>query len=99
MPETGVCARVKAMQIFLFTFLIALALTMWGRSRFLKIYGQEIKNTISSGITGAELAERILKHRGIEGVSIIRGRGSFDPAWAGSARRGMETHHQPFERG
>ncbi len=66
------------MQIFVLTFMIALALTMWGRSRFLKVYGQEVGNTISSGITGAELAEKILRHRGIEGVSIIRGRGILE---------------------
>ena len=74
----GGCARLEVMQIFLIVFIIALTLTMWGRSRFLKIYGQEINNTISSGITGAELAERILRHRGVEGVSIVRGRGIFD---------------------
>jgi Zn-dependent membrane protease YugP len=63
------------MQIFLIVFAIALALTMWGRSRFLKVYGQESENIISSGITGAELAERILAHRGIGGVEIVTGRG------------------------
>ncbi|MEQ1842758.1 MAG: zinc metallopeptidase [Verrucomicrobiales bacterium] len=66
------------MQLFVLIFMIALALTMWGRSRFLKIYGQEAQNTISSRITGAELAEKILRHRGIEGVSIIRGRGILE---------------------
>ena len=77
LPETGGCARLGTMQIFLIVFIIALALTMWGRSRFLKVYGEEFKNTISSGITGAELAERILKHRGVGGISIVRGRGIF----------------------
>lgn len=75
LPGTGDCARLNPMQIFILVFMIALALTMWGRSRFLKVYSQEITNTISSGITGAELAERILRHSGVEGVSIVRGRG------------------------
>lgn len=66
------------MQLFLLIFMIALALTMWGRSRFLKVYGQETKYTIASKITGAELAEKILRHCGIEGVSVIRGRGILE---------------------
>lgn len=41
------------MQVFFLVFMIALALTMWGRSRFLKIYNQESRNLISSGLTGA----------------------------------------------
>lgn len=64
-----------AMQIFLFIFAIALAITMWGRARYQKIYGQETGNTLSSGITGAELARRIVSRRGIEGVEVKKGRG------------------------
>ncbi|MEX2580360.1 MAG: zinc metallopeptidase [Verrucomicrobiales bacterium] len=63
------------MQVFILVFMVALAITMWSRSRFQKIYDQETKYTIDSGITGARLAERILACRGIEGVSIVRSRG------------------------
>jgi hypothetical protein len=66
------------MQIFLIVFMIALALTMWGRSRYLKIYGQESGNLIASGLTGARLAEGMMRYRGIEGVTVKRGRGLFD---------------------
>lgn len=66
------------MQIFLIVFMIALGLTMWGRRRFVKIYGQESSHLISSGLTGARLAEGILRFRGIEGVSVSKGRGIFD---------------------
>ena len=72
------------MQLVLLLFLIAIVGTMWGRTRFLKVYGQESKNLLSSRITGAELAEAILRKRGISGVSIARGGGllpdSYDPA-------------------
>lgn len=63
------------MQIFLLIFMVALALTMWSRSRFQKIYDQELRYTISSGVTGAKLAERILAKRGIEGVTVAPGYG------------------------
>lgn len=58
--------------------MIALAVTMWGQSRFRKIYGQELENTLSSGVTGSELAERILKKRGVENVTVVKGRGLLD---------------------
>jgi Zn-dependent membrane protease YugP len=63
------------MQFFLLLFLIALTGTLWGRSRFLKIYGQEAGNHLSSGITGAAFAEAILKRSGLGGVGIVKGRG------------------------
>lgn len=63
------------MQIFLLVFMVALALTMWSRGRFQKIYDQELRYTISSGVTGAQLAERILEKRGIEGVRVAPGYG------------------------
>ncbi len=66
------------MQVFFLVFMIALALTMWGRSRFLKIYSQESRNLISSGLTGARLAEGMMRYRGIEGVTVKRGRGLVD---------------------
>lgn len=63
------------MQLFLLLFLAAFIGTLWGRSRFLKIYGQESGNHLSSGVTGAELAEAILKRSGIGGIAIAKGRG------------------------
>ena len=62
------------MQIFLFLFMIALALTLWGRGRYLKIYGQETEFSLKSGITGKEMAEKILQSRGIDGVEVVPGR-------------------------
>jgi len=55
--------------------MVALALTMWSRSRFQKIYDQETAFTISSGVTGAQLVEAILAKRGIEGVTVSPGYG------------------------
>lgn len=63
------------MQVFLFLFMIALALTMWGRSRFVKIYGQETENFLPSRLSGGELADRMLRQRGVEGVTVARSRG------------------------
>jgi len=62
------------MQIFLLVFMVALALTMWGRSRYLKIYGQETRNALASGLSGAELARRILEHRGLDEVGVVESR-------------------------
>jgi Zn-dependent membrane protease YugP len=63
------------MQLFLLLFLIALTGMLWGRSRFLKIYGQESSNHLSAGLTGAEFAEAILKRSGLGGIAIAKGRG------------------------
>ena len=63
------------MQLVFLLFLIAVTGTMWGRTRFLKIYGQEKENLIASRVTGAELAEAILKRRGIPGVAIVKDKG------------------------
>ena len=72
------------MQIFLLLFLVTLALTMWARGKYRKAYDEEIKKVAKSGITGAELANRILKARGIEVVDIVRAKGLmadfYDPA-------------------
>ncbi|MCB1228807.1 MAG: zinc metallopeptidase [Verrucomicrobiae bacterium] len=72
------------MQLFLLLFIVVLALTMWVRGKFRKAYDEELKNIAASGLTGAELARRILMARGIEVVEIVRGRGLFadfyDPA-------------------
>ncbi len=69
---------------FLLLFLVTLALTMWARGKYRKAYDEELRNLSRSGLTGAELARRILAERGIEVVEIVRGRGLFadfyDPA-------------------
>ncbi len=82
------------MQLFLLLFLFALIGTLWGRSRFLKIYGQESANHLSSKITGAELAEAILKRCGIGGIAIVKGRGvvpdTYDP---GQRRLSLAPQH------
>ena len=54
------------MQIFLLIFAVTLALTMWARQKYRTTYDEELKNVIGSGITGAELARRILAASGIE---------------------------------
>jgi len=72
------------MQIFLLVFMVALALCMWGRKRYRKIYDAEAANLISSGITGEQIARRILEERGVAGVAVVRSRSlladSYDPA-------------------
>lgn len=74
------------MQIFLFVFAIALALSMWGGSRFRKIYAQETEQTLGSGLTGAEMVERILAARGIEGVGVGKSRGLLPDFYEPSRR-------------
>lgn len=82
------------MQIFLFIFMIALALTMWGRNRYRKIYGQEVENVLPSRITGAQLAEKMLQSRGIEGVSVVRGRGLLEDFYSPETKRiSLAPHH------
>lgn len=75
------------MQLALLLFLMALTGTMLGRARFLKIYGEESANLISSGITGAELVEAILRQRGISGVVVTRSRGLFPDFYDPEQRR------------
>ena len=60
---------------FLGVFALTLALTLWGRGRYRRIYDQELKNVVSLGVTGSEVAERILRENGIEDVAVVRGRG------------------------
>ncbi len=66
------------MYIFVFIFMIALGITFWGRGRYVKIYGQETENRLPSNLSGSELAEKILKSRGIEGVTVARSRSVLD---------------------
>jgi uncharacterized protein len=82
------------MQFFFLIFLVALTVTIWGRSRFQKIYLQEIGNFLSSGVTGAELAERILEQRGISGVEIVKGWGILEDYYDPRRRRiGLAPRH------
>lgn len=80
-------AKLSSMQLALLLFLIALTGTMLGRARFLKIYGEESSNLLSSGLTGAELAEAILRQRGITGVAVARGQGMFPDFYDPELRR------------
>lgn len=75
------------MQFVFLLFLVAVTGTMWGRTRFLKIYGQEASNLLSSRITGAELAEAILRKHGVKGVSIAKGRGLLPDFYDPGERR------------
>lgn len=75
------------MQLVFLLFLIAIVGTMWGRTRFLKIYGQEATNLISSRVTGAELVETILKKRGVTGIAVARGGGLLPDFYDPSSRR------------
>ncbi len=75
------------MQIFILIFMIALAITMWGQSRFRKIYGQELEFTISSRVTGAELVEKMLSRVGIDNVSVVKGRGILDDFYSPEKRQ------------
>ncbi len=75
------------MQIFILIFMIALAITMWGQSRFRKIYGQELEFTIASRITGAELVEKMLARVGIDNVSVVKGRGILDDFYSPERRQ------------
>ena len=82
------------MQVFLFLFAVALAVTMWGRSRFQKIYGQEIEYSLPSKITGAALAGLILQQRGIEGVAVEKSRGLIDDFYSPEKREiTLSTSH------
>jgi len=75
------------MQVFLLVFMVALALSMWGRSRFVKIYGQETGNSLASRLSGAELARRILEHRGIDGVDVVESGGLLGDFYDPEKRR------------
>lgn len=82
------------MQFFIVPFFIAFALTLWGRNRYRKIYGQEVEFTLPSKITGAELVERILKNYGIEDVSVVKGRGVLEDFYAPEKKRvSLAPHH------
>jgi len=69
---------------FLLLFVLTFVVTLWGRRKFRSIYDAEMKNLVGSGMTGAQLAQRILDHEHIRGVEIVRGKGLYadfyDPA-------------------
>lgn len=75
------------MQLALLLFLIALTGTLLGRARYLKIYGQETGNVLSSRVTGAELAEAILRQRGVSGVAICKSQGLLPDFYDPESRR------------
>jgi Zn-dependent membrane protease YugP len=75
------------MQAVFLLFLIALLGTMWGRTRFLKIYGQERENLISARVTGAELAEAILRKSGVAGVAVAKSCGPMPDFYDPETRR------------
>lgn len=65
------------MQIFLLIFAVTFGLTLWSRQKYRTAYDEELKHVISSGLTGAVLARRILDASGIEGVEIRKSYGLF----------------------
>ncbi len=75
------------MQFAFLLFLIAVTGTMWGRTRFLKIYGQEASNLLSCRATGAELVEAILRRSGIAGVAVAKGYGPLPDFYDPGERR------------
>ncbi len=72
------------MQILLILFAVTFGLSMWGRKKYRRIYESEQENILASGITGAELARRIIESKGVTDVEIVKGRGllpdHYDPA-------------------
>ncbi|MCB1233693.1 MAG: zinc metallopeptidase [Verrucomicrobiae bacterium] len=65
------------MPLFVLLFAVTFALTLWGRRKYQTVYDEELKNLAASGITGAELARRILDVSEIGGVEIVKGHGLF----------------------
>lgn len=86
--------RCRYMPILLILFVITLAISMWGRKRFQRIYDEELENTIGSRITGAELAGKMLETKGITDIKIVKGRGLlrdfYDP---GKRRLTLSPQH------
>ncbi len=58
-------------------FLLTLVLTMWAKGKYRVAYDEELKNIAHSGITGADLARRLLEASNIGIVEVVRGRGLF----------------------
>lgn len=83
------------MQVLLILFAATLGFTMFGRKKFRRIYDEELENTISSRITGAELARKILESKGITDVEIVKGKGIL-PDFYDPARRRLTLSPQHF---
>jgi len=65
------------MLIFFLLFVLTLMGTLYGRSKYRRIYDEEMKNLSPSGLTGEILARRILEAAGINDVEIVRKAGLF----------------------
>lgn len=65
------------MLIFFLLFALTLIVTLYGRSKYRRIYDEEMKNLSPSGLTGEALARRILEASGIDDVEVVRGMGLF----------------------
>lgn len=75
------------MKFIILLFLIALIGMLWGRGRFLKIYGQESKNITASRITGSQLVVAILQKKGISGYTLQKSSGLLPDFYEPSTRR------------
>ncbi|MEO0413935.1 MAG: zinc metallopeptidase [Verrucomicrobiota bacterium] len=61
----------------LIVFAVVLALTMWARKRYQKVYDSELKHSARDGLTGAEMARRLLESKGIADVKVVCKTGVF----------------------
>ena len=75
------------MIFFLLLFILIFSVTLWGRRRFRSIYDAEMKNVVGSGITGADLARRILQQERITDDEIVPGKGLFADFYDPSRKR------------
>ncbi len=75
------------MQLVFLLFLIAVTGTMWGRTRFLKIYKQEASHVLSTRTNGAELVETVLWKCGIKDVAVTKGHGLLPDFYDPDQRR------------
>ena len=76
-------------------FALILALTMFGRAKYRRIYEEERKNQ-APRLTGRELARRILDHAGLEEVEISVGRGPM-PDFYDPARKRLTLARQHYD--
>lgn len=83
------------MTLLLPLFALVLALTLFGRAKFRKIYDEEAKN-VAPNLTGRELARRILDRGGMGEVEIAVGRGPM-PDFYDPARKRLTLARQHFD--
>ena len=57
--------------------LISIAVAGWAHFKVNRAFEKYSKISCSSGLTGAQAAEKVLSHNKVEGVSIERTRGYF----------------------